>query len=507
VTPDPLLIPPPTSPLEVAHEFGRLHYADERARRLVYHRGLFYAWRGTRWDELHADAVRSRLWRWLGGASYLDENGVPVPFKPNRSRVANVLEALEAVAHLDERVEAPAWQTDEPWPAAETVAVENGLLHLPTRELHPHTPEFFNLHSLPFAFDPDAPEPECWHSFLRDLWGDDEESTLTLGEIMGYVLAGGTDLQKIFMLVGPKRTGKGTILRVLSALLGRENIAAPTLSSLATNFGLQPLVGKPLAAISDARLGTRADSLIAVERLLSISGEDAITVDRKYRDPWTGRLPTRFMLLTNEIPRFTDASGALASRFVILVLSNSFYGRENPRLTDELLTEASGIFNWCLASLDRLRERGRFRQPATAESAVRQIQDLASPVSAFVRDRCVVAADAEVEKDELWKTWRDWCDNEGAHPGTKAVFVRDLRAAIPGATPARVRVEKERRHVIRGLRLVGSDEDADDTEAAKTPECPGVPGVEPTLPLTQPTVFDHKRAARFDATYPPRSKV
>ena len=58
--------------------------------------------------------------------------------------------------------------------------------------------------------------------------------------------------------------------------------------------------------------------MIAVERLLSISGEDSITVDRKYRAPWTGRLPTRFLILTNELPRFADSSGALASRFVLL---------------------------------------------------------------------------------------------------------------------------------------------------------------------------------------------
>jgi putative DNA primase/helicase len=54
-----------------------------------------------------------------------------------------------------------------------------------------------------------------------------------------------------------------------------------------------------------------------VERLLSITGEDTLTIDRKYREPWTGRLPTRFMILTNELPRFSDSSGALASRFVV----------------------------------------------------------------------------------------------------------------------------------------------------------------------------------------------
>jgi putative DNA primase/helicase len=65
-------------------------------------------------------------------------------------------------------------------------------------------------------------------------------------------------------MVGPKRGGKGTIGRVLTALLGAHHLAAPTLASLSTNFGLQPLIGRPLALISDARLSTKADSKIVV---------------------------------------------------------------------------------------------------------------------------------------------------------------------------------------------------------------------------------------------------
>src|SRR5206468_776830 len=145
------------------------------------------------------------------------------------------------------------------------------------------------------------------------------------------------------------------------------------------NFGLQPLIGKPLAVVSDARLAARSDNMIAVERLLSISGEDTLTIDRKYRDPWTGRLPTRFMILTNELPRFSDSSGALASRFVMSILTKSFYGRENPRLTVELLEESAGIFNWAIEGLDRLRERGHFLTPRSAQEAQRHLEDLASP--------------------------------------------------------------------------------------------------------------------------------
>ena len=65
------------------------------------------------------------------------------------------------------------------------------------------------------------------------------------------------------------------------------------------------------AIVSDARISGRSDAKVVVERLLSISGEDSLTIDRKYKEPWTGRLPTRFLVLTNELPKLTDSSGAL----------------------------------------------------------------------------------------------------------------------------------------------------------------------------------------------------
>jgi putative DNA primase/helicase len=202
---------------------------------------------------------------------------------------------LKAVGHIAQAVEPPVWldgSTTTPINAGEIVPVANGILDFQTRELQGHTPELFFGHVLPFPFQPRAPRPLRWLRFLDELWPLDEESQQALSEWFGYVLSSATDLQKMFLLVGPKRSGKGTIARVLTGLLGPHNTAAPTLAGLTQNFGLQSLIGKPLAMVSDARLGARADSMIAVERLLSISGEDMLTVDRKYREPWTGRLPT-----------------------------------------------------------------------------------------------------------------------------------------------------------------------------------------------------------------------
>jgi putative DNA primase/helicase len=452
----------PSDPMTVARQFVAERLSDARGATLLRnHRGDFYAWTGICWPELEDRRVRADLYEWLEGASYECESKGETklaPWQPTRHKIANVVEALQAITHLDALVTPPAWLDDRDVDATSMIPVANGLLDLGTRELLPHTPSFYSQHALSFEYDPDAPRPKRWLAFQRELWEDDDESIEALAELFGYVLSGETNLQKIFALVGPKRSGKGTIGRVLTGLLGAHNTAAPTLSGLTSNFGLSPLIAKPLAVISDARLSSRADSSVAVERLLSISGEDSITIDRKFKPAWTGKLPTRFLILTNELPRFADASGALASRFVLLVLRVSFYDREDPRLTETLIDEAPGIFNWALAGLDRLRERGHFVQPTSAQEAVRHLEDLSSPIGAFVRDTCRVGPALEVDKDVLFAVWKTWCEEEGrSRPGSKAVFVRDLRAVVPGVTPTKPRDGDARRRMLQGLDLLSNE--------------------------------------------------
>jgi putative DNA primase/helicase len=254
-----------------------------------------------------------------------------------------------------------------------------------------------------------------------------------LQDWFGYVLASSTAQQKILLLVGPRRSGKGTIARVLTEILGRASVAAPTLAGLQANFGLAPLIGKALAIVSDARLGGKSDLAIIAERLLSISGEDAITIDRKHQSAWTGRLPTRFMVLTNELPRITDSSGALAGRFIVLVLQNSFYGKEDIGLGDRLLTELPGILNWALVGYRRIRNRGHFVQPRSSNEAIEELEMLGAPIKAYIRDRCDTGPKCSVAVELIYQDFRTWCQDNGLRdPDTKQAFGRDLRAALPG---------------------------------------------------------------------------
>lgn len=438
------------APYDVARLILARDFTVEGRRTLHRHRGGFYHWNGTAYPEIDEAYLRHRLYPFLDQCTTGER-----PAKPNAAMVSDVLDALRAASHLDDSVAAPAWLDQVPdLPAGEIIACTNGLLHLPTLTLLPHSPAFFGHNALDFGFERDAPEPRQWLGYLNQLWPDDQSSIDTLQEIFGLAVTGETKHQKGFLIIGPKRSGKGTIARVLTRVVGIDNTVAPMLASLGTNFGLAPLIGKRVAVISDARIGGRADQHVIAERLLSITGEDAITVDRKFRDAWTGRMQTRFLILSNELPRLPDASGALVSRFIVLLLVNSFYGREDLKLFDRLLTELPGILNWSIAGWQRLAKRGHFVQPRSALDAVQQLEDLASPIGAFIREECETGTGHRVETSRLFHAWSSWCERHGRdRPGTAQTFGRDLRAALPWLKMSQPRQGEERLRFYEGLRL------------------------------------------------------
>ncbi|HTM54853.1 MAG TPA: phage/plasmid primase, P4 family [Pirellulales bacterium] len=352
----------------------------------------------------------------------------------------DVLDQLTAQAILPSFVEPQTWikKSETDWPASEVIAAKNGLVNLKILAqgsdacIRPPTPRFFSTWALEFPADPHAPAPAKWLQFLDELWVDDPQTIDTLQEIFGYLVAGGTWMQKLFFLIGPKRAGKGVVARVLRNLVGPSNCCGPTLSGLGTNFGLWPMLNKSLAVIADARLSGRTDQAVVVERLLSITGEDALTVDRKNMEPLTVTLPTRVVIISNELPRLGDSSGAMASRIVLLRFRQSFYGQENPRLTDELLAELPGILNWAIAGWARLIERGHLVQPESSAEMLEDLEDLGSPVSVFVRERCIIEPGYMTAVSDIFKEWSAWCESKGRRDiGNEQTFGRDLAAAYP----------------------------------------------------------------------------
>ncbi len=457
-------VPAPSAPLDVARTVYLSRRDGDGIRTLLAWRGGWMRWCGPHWAEMDTAELRSELYEFLGAVDYLkpvvDKGQIvdwePAPWNPDKRKIANVMEAMGAIGHLNADVDAPAWigpHSAANHPAAQMIGCANGVLDLTTREVHSHTPALFNTVSVPFDFDPNAAAPGAWLQFLNSLWPNDAQSIALLQEYVGYLLSGRTDMQKMLLLIGPTRSGKGTIARMLAELVGRGHVAGPTLASLGTNFGLSPLLGKPLAIVSDARLGN-APADTVVERLLSITGEDMLTVDRKFKEPWSGKLSTRFVILSNELPKFRDASGAVANRLVILQMTESFLGREDRALDKRLCNELPGILTWALQGLDRLVRNGRFTVPASSDDATNLMMDLASPVSAFVRERCRRGPNEDVSRDGLYDAWKAWTEDNGHRAGAKSTFGRDIRAVVPEVKVIQPRIDGKQLRYYTGIGLL-----------------------------------------------------
>ncbi len=452
----------PRDPMPSARALLADRFKADGLPSMHHYRGTFWRWNGSCYRDVDGDSVQAQIWRYLDGAKRYGKEGEKIDFQPNRGEVENVAAAFKAVCNLPSHVEAPAWLDgrraglgqDKKSPH-ELLPVSNGLLHLPSGQLSKPSPAFFCLNASDVTFDSRAPEPKEWLRFLNLIWPDDPQAIETLQDVFGYLLSADTSQQKIPLIIGPKRSGKGTIARVLTALLGQDSVTAPTLASLAMNFGLAPLIGKSVAIIGDARLSGKVDQSAIAERLLSISGEDSITVDRKFQSAWTGRLGVRFVIMSNELPRLSDASGALASRFIVLTMTRSFYGQEDRGLGNRLMADLPGILNWAREGYLRLRKRGYLLQPDSARDAIDELEDLGSPISAFIKARCTVASGLRISANDIFVAWRDWCEANGRREtGTRQSFGRDLRAAVPGLQIARPRVDGSQTRNYEGIGLL-----------------------------------------------------
>jgi putative DNA primase/helicase len=457
-------------------------------------------------ENLYVRDYTERMAHWMG----LPENERPKTPPGLKSvgtkTVADVTQAMSSLNGVRLAVadcpDQPAWvhptvggQARPDWDPHEVLPTHNKLLHLPTLvgigkaggamaspntpnglpssassvptgAIIPATPAFFGTYSLTYSYDATAPAPSQCLKFFDQIWPGDPESVALLQEWMGYLLTSDTSKQKFLMLIGPPRSGKGTIARLVELLIGASNVVSPLLSSLGDGFGRECLVGKPLAIVSDAKIGHHADSQEILAVILAITGEDKQTVKRKYASDISVKLPTRFMVMANDLPRIPDASGALASRLLMLQMTRSFAGIEDYDLLPKLAGELPGLLNWAIAGWARLRETGRFTVPASSQELGRAMDDLSSPIRAFLGECYVVGDDYDsVLVDDIYNDWRSWWMEKGRPAdkvGDKDGFGRQLRSAVPRLAKKRVWREvgsaRQKIYTYFGLRRMNEDE-------------------------------------------------
>lgn len=456
-----MTLPAPGKPMEVARHL-KLHWnlvrfnGASQVGRSVHWRGDWFDHVGSHYQVTTRRDVEDALWRTLADAEYVAQvpraNGDGTeprrkPWNPTTARVKDVMRALETLCSVSHRTEPGSWVTfpTEEWLPAHAddtgsqgapVACQNVLVDVTTGQTRAHDSRYLNTYCLPFEYDPTATCPR-WDAFLESVFPGDQESQQLAQEWVAYVLSGRTDIHKMLFLKGVPRAGKGVFSRVLTKLMGGvDNVAAPTMQSFVSDNGLASFIGKPLAIVDDARSAMRgSDMQAAISKLLTITGGGSLDIPRKYKEAWTGQLPTRVMIGSNELTSFRDSSGAIVNRMLLLVFKVSFLGKEDLSLEPDLEKELPGILNWALRGYQTLTDRGYFLQPKAGLDELSDFQEEVSPIGAWLNQECVQGDQGTEEASGfLFQRWVAWCEENGHKPGGVNGFLRLVKTVWPEVT-------------------------------------------------------------------------
>ena len=421
----------------MAAEFARARHMRDETLTLRRHNEEWLAWNGRHYAAATDADLKVDIRRFM--ARHVLVTGDRLLF-PNTHLVNEAHAALEAVCNVPADTELPIMlpgpQARPITSPATVIAFTNGLYDIDTGTLHEHTPAWFSRNALEYPYDPAATCP-MWDEFIKEASQTELDWIDALQMWFGYNLIADTNQQKMMLLVGPPRSGKGTVCRTLQHVIGKHNYCNPPLGSLAESFGMEPLIGKLSAIVPDAHMGRHGDSVRIMESLKSIIGEDHQTIRPIYRAAVNTKLIVRFTISVNELVLFPDASGSMASRTIILPFRTSHVGEEDTTLSTRLATEASGIANWAIEGILKLKTAGKLIQPQAGQQILDDFSRLSSPIRGFVSDYCAYPTKSSVLCTQLRSMWAVWCEENGHEAGSEGKFGERLYAACPSVKRVR----------------------------------------------------------------------
>ena len=218
---------------------------------------------------------------------------------------------------------------------------------------------------------------------------------------------------------------------MLGLLVGKRYIALSFNNWVQGENSQERLIGKTAGVFPDVRLkpgkwyGQNYDGggldHQSIELLLKLTSGDAASFGRKYIGAWTGIVPIKIAMASNQVPNFNDP--VLPTRFVKLLFEQSFLDREDVNLKLKLAGELPGIARRCMEAYWRACDRGRLIQPASGLKLKDQVEDEANPIARFVRDRFIIDPEGSVSIDRVYTEFLIWCDATG-RPDLKRTTVK-----------------------------------------------------------------------------------
>ncbi|EIJ7376587.1 primase-helicase zinc-binding domain-containing protein [Citrobacter freundii] len=230
-------------------------------------------------------------------------------------------------------------------PARRLIGFRNGVLDTSTGVFSPHSKAHWLRTLCDVDFTPpvegealETHAPNFWRWLDRAAGSRADKRDVILAALF-MVLANRYDWQLFLEVTGPGGSGKSILAEIATMLAGEDNATSATIETLESPRERAALIGFSLIRLPDQEKWSGDGA-----GLKAITGGDAVSVDPKYRDAYSTHIPAVILAVNNNPMRFTDRSGGVSRRRVIMHFPEQIAPEErDPKLKDKIARELAVI--------------------------------------------------------------------------------------------------------------------------------------------------------------------
>lgn len=259
-------------------------------------------------------------------------------------------------------------------PARHLIGFRNGVFNTLTGRFNPHRKDNWlrTVNSVDYSKANPGENlaehaPHFWQWLTRAANRQSEKQERILAALF-MVLANRYDWQLFLEVTGPGGSGKSIMAEIATMLAGKDNTTSATIETLESSRERAAVIGYSLIILPDQEKWSGDGAGIK-----AITGGDAVSVDPKYRDAYSTHIPAVILAVNNNPMRFTDRSGGVSRRRVILHFPEQIAPEErDPQLRDKISLELAIIVRQLMQ---------QFSQPATARNLLQAQQNSDEAIS------------------------------------------------------------------------------------------------------------------------------
>lgn len=346
---------------------------------------------------------------------------------PNKDYTSHYIKDVTDLLRL-EKLTSNDWDSNE-----NLIPFKNGVLDLNNKTLMPHIATNYFTWCLPYDYDPTATcKPII--DFLLECVGHNEDQVQLIRAYANAIIKGRYKLQKFLSLIGFGGTGKGTLLRLITSLVGEKNTVSTELKQLEQNrFETARLYKKKLVLITDS---DKYSGDVSV--LKAATGQDKLRYETKGKQGNDGfTFKGMFLIAANQDIKSSDYTSGLARRRITIRFDNFVKENEMRDLQTEFEPFLCGFMNWILEMPDNevtyfIRETNK-AVPSLHE-VTRDTLINTNPLAAWIDEKVVYEKDTRSrignKKDEpsefLYPNYVEFCDSTGIKPMQSNNFSSNL---------------------------------------------------------------------------------